>query len=254
MSTIPGIYKKLHAIMSEANYIQKDKENPHFKYTYASEAAIKETLHGLFVKHKVVPTFSTCNQQATEIGRTSKGDPKFRTTLDLSYRFFDIEDGSLVEGTMCGAGVDGEDKGTYKAITGALKYCLTSQFIIPTGDDPENDNGEKKQAKEKPAHRESTSTAIGRPVQPAPFEQVRPNDLAGKSVTELLAMIKDETRLNDWEFNFVNETRGRLQKYRDRLKISEKQLSSLIKIAQDQMDLGAPNGHSDGFSADDFTA
>lgn len=172
MSTVPGIYRKLHSIMSEANYIQKDKKNPHFGYSYASEAAIKEKLHELFVKHGVLPTFSSCNQQVVEIGRNDKGKGRYRTTLDLTYRFFDVEDGSSVEGTMSGAGVDDEDKGTYKAITGALKYCLTSQFIIPTGDDPENENGER--TEKKPARRESKSTTIGQPAalpQPLPTPQ-----------------------------------------------------------------------------------
>lgn len=166
MST-PGIYKKMHAIMSEVNYIQKDKKNPHFGYSYASEAAIKDAMHGLFVKHGVLPQFSTVNQQIQEIRRDEKGKGRYRTTLDLTYRFIDIEDGSSIEGVTAGAGVDDEDKGTYKAITGALKYCLTSQFIIPTGDDPEGENGEapKKDAK-KPANKGRESTVVGAP--PAP--------------------------------------------------------------------------------------
>lgn len=176
MTAVPGIYKKLHLIMSEANYIQKDKKNPHFGYSYASEAAIKETLHELFVKHGVMPSFSTLNQQITEMYRNEKGKAQYRTTLTLAFRFFDIDDGSSVEGTMEGAGVDGEDKGTYKAITGALKYCLTSQFIIPTGDDPESDNGEKPKAEAKPANKGRESTTIGAPklAAPAPLPQQPP--------------------------------------------------------------------------------
>lgn len=148
--TASGIYRKLHAIMSDANYIQKDKKNPFHGYKYASEAVIKEKLHELFVKHGVIPVFSVANHRIEEAAPTNKGNRQFRTTLDLNYRFVDISDGSSVEGTMPGCGIDGEDKGTYKAITGALKYCLTSQFVIPTGDDPEAPNEKEKETVAEP--------------------------------------------------------------------------------------------------------
>src|SRR5699024_6730814 len=36
-------------------------------------------------------------------------------------------------------GQDAGDKAVYKAITGATKYALMKVFMIPTGDDPEQD-------------------------------------------------------------------------------------------------------------------
>ena len=36
---------------------------------------------------------------------------------------------------------DAGDKGIYKAIAGAQKYALMKVFMIPTGDDPEADEG-----------------------------------------------------------------------------------------------------------------
>jgi len=165
MSTVPGIYKKLHAIMGEANYIQKSGENKFHGYKYASEADIKDKLHGLFVKHGVVFNVSIANQLSVQIHNTSKGAAQYRTTVTLAYRFIDVEDGSTMEGTFEGAGVDGEDKGVYKATTGALKYCLTTTFVIPTGDDPESANGDapERAKKEKPANRGRESTTVGTP-------------------------------------------------------------------------------------------
>lgn len=163
-----GIYAKLHAIMSEANYIQKDKANPHFGYKYASEAAIKECLHVLLVKHRVVLGVSTSEHEVVEYKKNDKGASQYRTTLAMQYRFIDIDDGSEHSGVMHGSGVDGEDKGTYKAITGALKYCLTGTFLIPTGDDPEGENGEPP-PKKQPANRDRKSTRVGEfPVEPIP--------------------------------------------------------------------------------------
>ncbi len=160
---VPGIYKKLHAIMAEAQYIHKDGKNTAGTggYTYATEAAIKNKLHGLFVKHGVVFSASAMNQQIREMGQSARGNTMWLTTLDFVYRFTDIEDGSHVEGTMIGCGTDTQDKGAYKAITGALKYALTSTFIIPTGDDPENEDGSRKEKKQEATHKGRESTTIG---------------------------------------------------------------------------------------------
>ena len=42
-----------------------------------------------------------------------------------------------------GTGADSGDKAPYKATTGAIKYALLTAFLIPTGDDPENDSGDR---------------------------------------------------------------------------------------------------------------
>jgi hypothetical protein len=46
-------------------------------------------------------------------------------------------------------GWDANDKGVYKANTGAKKYALALTFLASTGDDAEDDNGYKKSKKKK---------------------------------------------------------------------------------------------------------
>lgn len=135
------ILLKLHAIMSEVDYIQKDKKNTFFNYTYASEKAIKEALHGLLVKHKVLFAVSVTGLRR-EVYTTKEEKRGSITDVDMVYRFYDVESGECLEGPFIGTGDDGADKGTYKAITGAIKYILTSTFLIPTGDDAEADGAE----------------------------------------------------------------------------------------------------------------
>lgn len=122
-----NILTKLHIIMSKVDFIVKDKTNTFHGYDYASESAIKETLHKLLVEHKVLFTLSAQNLRRNDT----------LTDIDFEYGFYDIESGEVFKGTFVGTGEDKLDKGTYKAITGALKYILTSTFLIPTGDDPE---------------------------------------------------------------------------------------------------------------------
>lgn len=135
-----NILQKLHSIMSEVDFIAKDKTNEFHKYKYASEQAIKETLHPILLKHKVLFTLSASNIR--HVGSL--------TDIDFVYKFIDIESCEILEGTFTGTGEDKLDKGTYKAITGAIKYILTSTFLIPTGDDPENEDKSKKTPKATP--------------------------------------------------------------------------------------------------------
>jgi hypothetical protein len=136
VETKTNIYSKLLAIMSDVNYIQKDKTNSFHKYNYASEAAIKEKLHAVLVKHRVLflPYKTEMEERVTGLGKDQK---EALTTIKLYYRFVDVDSGETHEGELHGVGSDAMDKGIYKAVTGAIKYILTGTFLIATGDDPE---------------------------------------------------------------------------------------------------------------------
>lgn len=127
-----AILGKLHLVMTEVDYIQKDGKNSFQKYSYASEYAIKEKFHEAFTKHKIIFQFSTSNV------RIENG----LTFLDCAYAFHDVESGESLSGTFVGSGAGRDEKGNYAAVTGAIKYILTSNFIVPTGDDPEDDKNE----------------------------------------------------------------------------------------------------------------
>ncbi len=131
------ILMKLHQIMADVDYLKKDKYNAFHNYTYVSEAAIKAKIHELFVKYKVM-MFLSARSATNQAVRTNKGEDML-TTVNFHYRFVDVETGETVEDDFVGSGQDAMDKGVWKAVTGALKYILTSTFLIPTGDDPEND-------------------------------------------------------------------------------------------------------------------
>ena len=127
MSENIKILKKLHAIMSELPFIEKDKTNAHQHYKYASEQAIKLAVQPLLVKHKVLFTV-----QGTAIDRIGEV-----TTGKFTGSFIDVESGEHLDLTLYAEGWDKLDKAYYKCITGAIKYILTSTFLIPTGDDAE---------------------------------------------------------------------------------------------------------------------
>ncbi len=69
----------------------------------------------------------------------------FRVVLTVRFRAF-AQDGSSVETTAIGEGIDYGDKAYNKAMSVAHKYALLQLFCIPTEDqkDPENENHELK--------------------------------------------------------------------------------------------------------------
>src|SRR4051812_2817251 len=139
----PTLVEKLYNIMSDVSYIQKDRKNTFHNYTYASEAAIKNAVHSALAKYRVLFFPVQAHVMSLERGHGAKQDENL-TTIKLSYEFINVDNPTeRLSGSFEGTGSDKGDKGAYKAITGAIKYALTSTFLIGTGDqvaaDPEND-------------------------------------------------------------------------------------------------------------------
>jgi len=127
------VYGKVLAIQSEMTKLPKNGYNSFHKYAYVTEADAMEMFRDLCVKHGVVviPTISIV---------AHNGD---LTTINASYRIIDCDTGKEITCEIPGQGQDKGDKGIYKAITGSYKYFIMKTFMIPTGDDPERDEGVK---------------------------------------------------------------------------------------------------------------
>lgn len=124
-----SIYKKLIEVSKEIQRVPKNGYNSFHKYNYVMEADLVEQVREIFSNHNIAFTV-TCLK--TEV------EGEFRRVL-LKFALIDTDDGSVVESEMWGEGQDKGDKGFYKAFTGAVKYFLMKMFLIPSGDDPEQD-------------------------------------------------------------------------------------------------------------------
>lgn len=135
---------KLVEARKRVTIIGKDAKNTHQKYDYASEKAIKLAFRpvlddlGLFLQFDV-----TGVEYVGPIVRVA-----------ISYTWFDSESGESLCGTFSGSGQARDDKGVYAAITGAIKYFLTTNLLVPTGDDPESDKFERHDESERPEPRD----------------------------------------------------------------------------------------------------
>ena len=134
-----NLKEKLIEVSKAIEYLQKDKKNKMQGYSYLSEAKIKATIKSKFEEHGILFNYSTTSIREYEISPTSKNNKQFCTIASGIYRFIDTESDELIEGEWQGSGTDTGDKGLYKAITGGIKYVLNTNFLIPTGEDPEND-------------------------------------------------------------------------------------------------------------------
>lgn len=129
------IYKKILKIMKAINSIEKKGHNDYDNYSYATDADIKTAVrkelinNGLIFKHEIL-------EEKTR-GDIVMGKMNVLVRIKVGYTFTDVDTGDTYEGFYYGHGTDKGDKGLYKAITGSIKYILTSTFLIPTGDDPE---------------------------------------------------------------------------------------------------------------------
>ncbi len=118
--------------------MQKGGTNTAQGYKFLSDAQIMEKFNDLFQKNGIVFTYGS---KITGTQPTPKNTQTL-TNVEVSYEFLDVESGEAISGVAAGQGTDTGDKGVYKAITGAIKYVFMKTFLIPTGDDPENDSKE----------------------------------------------------------------------------------------------------------------
>ena len=132
-----GLHAKLHAIMKGVDRISKDRRNNSANYDYASEKAIKETMHNAFVQAGVIFKFEVLDTETMDL-LNGQGKTVRITKIKSQYTFIDVETGEKETGLFVGSGNGRDDKGMYAAMTGSIKYILTSCFMIPTGDDPED--------------------------------------------------------------------------------------------------------------------
>lgn len=153
MSDKKTLTSKLLEVSKAIKYLEKDKRNTQQGYSYLSEAKIKEVFKKAFEDNGILFNFSTESVREYEISPTRNGAKQFVTIANGKYSFIDVDSDHELNGTWFGSGTDTGDKGLYKAITGGIKYILSPNFLIPTGDDPENDsengNGNKPAPKPK---------------------------------------------------------------------------------------------------------
>lgn len=134
-----GLIRKLAEVMDAVERVPKRGRNEFHKYDYATEADIVSVVRKELASRQVMLIPEVVSHQREDITtkKNERGDPL--SILTMRFTFIDGETGETDSRMWLGAGQDGGDKGVYKAMTGGEKYFLMKTFLMPTGDDPEND-------------------------------------------------------------------------------------------------------------------
>lgn len=133
---------KLVEVMACVDRVAKNGNNTTQNYKYAMAADVYDAVRAEMAKRFVlmVPHLQKVewSDMPTRSGVTHK-----LCTVHVRFDFTDAESGEVVPVEAFGQGSDSGDKAGYKAMTGATKSCLVQTFLIPTGDDPENEKAAK---------------------------------------------------------------------------------------------------------------
>lgn len=131
----------VNAVMREVGYVEKAGEVTGFaRYKYAGEAQFIAAIRPWMVEFGLCLRCVDSVLLHTEILETQKG-PKVHQTWSFSYVLTHAPSGELT--TICAVSnsVGTDDKGAFKAMTGAYKYAMRQTFMIETGDDPDKYQG-----------------------------------------------------------------------------------------------------------------
>ena len=131
---------KMVEVYKEVQYIQKRGHNKFHNYKYATEADVNEKVRDELAKRNIIMMPGVVHKELRNT-TTKSGNTEYIYRVDMEFNFMDAETGESLVVPMSGEGQDVGDKAIFKAISGCQKYALMKAFMIPTGDDPEGDEG-----------------------------------------------------------------------------------------------------------------
>ncbi|WP_158629021.1 ERF family protein [Corallococcus sp. AB030] len=133
-----SLVRKLAEVMGEVERVPKSGRNDFHRYDYATEADIVSAVRKAMADRALMLIPSVVKTEWREVERNKGGKDRI-ATLTVRFTLTDGDSGEERSFEVLGEGQDQGDKATYKALTGAVKYALLKLFLIPTGDDPEDD-------------------------------------------------------------------------------------------------------------------
>lgn len=122
---IKNVAKKITMAMADmSSHAQKDGQNKHFRYKYTSISQYISHVRPALVKHSLVIIPGLIKREDHSDGLTD---------VVMEYNIIDSDSGEYITTSFEGRGQDKQDKGTYKAYSGAFKYFLQQMFLIASG-------------------------------------------------------------------------------------------------------------------------
>lgn len=163
------LFAKLAKVLGEVGRVEKRGYNEHFRYAYVMESDLADAVRDKLAAAGICVFFSV--EDVTREGTIS--------TARCTLTFADGETGETYTVGCWGTGDDKSDKGAFKAFTGAMKYALMKNFLVPTGDDPDEAEPKKRQRQQQQADK---------PSQPRPVDGAKPNGITTEQNRKVFAL------------------------------------------------------------------
>ena len=183
---------KLAQIMADTPWVEKKGRNSFFNYDYAKESDILDAIREKLAAQGIFVFTSIESMEFRESAkRTRDGSPVNLVFVKTKHTFSDGESGESVEVHGYGSGEDSGDKAIYKAITGAMKYFVSKNFLMSTGDDPEKDDDREGKTGTAPAALQEEAVFI---PAPPPYRGKREQEPAPLVGTGSESPIRDQVK------------------------------------------------------------
>jgi hypothetical protein len=156
------LYSKMSKVLAAVQRVPKNGTNSHFGYKFVREGDLTEAIRQHLVEHNLCVFFG-----ASEVLGVRETDGKAGpvTTIKMTATFACGDGGATFTTSWLGSGQDAGDKGVYKALTGGVKYLLMKNFLVSTGDDPEQEDAQP-QAQSGPRRHQEPATDHGDFIMP----------------------------------------------------------------------------------------
>lgn len=210
----PKIFEAMSSVMDEIEAIGKDKKTSMgngASFSYRGIDQVYNDLHPLLAKHKIFTTPKVLNNQREE--RTNKGGTTLLySRVEMQYTFWTI-DGSSVECSVIGEGMDSGDKATNKAMAIAHKYALLQTFCIPTEDmpDPDSEVHEVKPKKQEAKQEQPKAPTLKDYLRSKSFTDIQIRDFYDRhniaTAERATAMLNDKAALDELCKEYITEVK-----------------------------------------------
>jgi len=126
------IFARVADVMESIDAVGKESRNKQQGYNFRSIDQMYNMIHPKLAKARIFSTPEVLSERSEE-RQTKNGSALITRVMSVRFRFY-TDDGSYIELTTQGEGMDSGDKASNKAMTAAHKYAIIILFAIPTSD------------------------------------------------------------------------------------------------------------------------
>jgi len=148
--TLGSVYQRVARVAAAMERLAKEGQNQAQGYKFVRVEDVVDTLRPLLAENGLFLQWHTAGYELLET-KTAKGYPAWLCKLVTTLTIYTDTGEMLTCGQTFAMAIDSGDKAVTKAETSARKYSLIKAFNLSTGDDLEDDAGDKEPGGKKPA-------------------------------------------------------------------------------------------------------